>query len=146
VREKGFKQRYDALATQRDLFAFSLLRPARARNDVARLHHFETAADEAYFGSFLNRTEVDGLLAAPTPRRRAWELSIRTCGTSSARFRDCAAAPVCSDGAQTRRPPVGGRLFFRVRGATRAHLAGGRAEEDRRRGSGGHVARCRAAM
>ncbi len=68
VREAGFMQRYAALATQQDLFAFTLLRLARSRNTLARLHHFETAADEAYFGSFLSSPEVDRLLAALADR------------------------------------------------------------------------------
>jgi oligoendopeptidase F len=68
VREAGFKQRYSALAAQQDLFAFTLLRLARSRNALARLHHFATAADEAYFGSFLTVPEVDRLLAALAER------------------------------------------------------------------------------
>ncbi|MEA2604145.1 MAG: oligoendopeptidase [Acidobacteriota bacterium] len=64
VREAGFKQRYGALATHQDLFAFTLLRLARAKNDLARLHHFDDAASEAYFASFLTKAQVDELLAA----------------------------------------------------------------------------------
>jgi oligoendopeptidase F len=73
VRETGFKQRYFALATQQDLFAFTLLRLARSRNALARLHHFATAADEAYFGSFLNAAEVDRLLAALADRAEVYK-------------------------------------------------------------------------
>ncbi len=73
VREAGFKQRYAALATQQDLFAFTLLRLARSRNALARLHHFATAADEAYFGSFLNAAEVDRLLAALAERAEVYK-------------------------------------------------------------------------
>ena len=73
VREAGFKQRYAALATQQDLFAFTLLRLARSRNALARLHHFATAADEAYFGSFLTSPEVDRLLAALADRAEVYK-------------------------------------------------------------------------
>jgi len=73
VREAGFKQRYAALATQQDLFAFTLLRLARSRNALARLHHFDTAADEAYFGSFLTSAEVDRLLAALADRAEVYK-------------------------------------------------------------------------
>jgi oligoendopeptidase F len=62
VREAGFKQRYAALATQRDLFAFTLLHQAQAGNELARLHHFADAAEEAYFGRFLTKDQVDLLL------------------------------------------------------------------------------------
>jgi oligoendopeptidase F len=64
VREAGFRQRYEALAKQQDLFAFTLLRLARAKNELARLHHFDDAASEAYFASFLTKTQVDELLTA----------------------------------------------------------------------------------
>ena len=73
VREAGFQQRYAALATQQDLFAFTLLRLARSRNALARLHHFATAADEAYFGSFLTPPEVDRLLAALAERAEVYK-------------------------------------------------------------------------
>jgi oligoendopeptidase F len=62
VREAGFRQRYAALAQQRDLFAFTLTQLARSRNRLAALHHFDDAPSEAYFASSLTRQRVTGLL------------------------------------------------------------------------------------
>jgi oligoendopeptidase F len=47
---------------QRDLFAFTLVRLARARTRLAELHHFPDAASEVYFDSFWTRAEVDDLM------------------------------------------------------------------------------------
>jgi oligoendopeptidase F len=62
VREAGWKKRFAAFAAQRDLYAFTWLRLARARNRLARLHHYEDAPDEVYFGRYLSKPEVTGLL------------------------------------------------------------------------------------
>ena len=47
---------------QRDLYAFSLLRLARARTRFAEVHHFADAASEVYFNSYWTRAEVDALV------------------------------------------------------------------------------------
>ncbi|PYS50976.1 MAG: hypothetical protein DMF68_05695 [Acidobacteria bacterium] len=61
-REQGFKQHYAALAAERDLYAFTLMRLATARDRLARLRHFTDAPSEAYFNSYWSRAEVDNLL------------------------------------------------------------------------------------
>ncbi len=62
AREQAFKQHYAALAAQRDLYAFTLVRLATARERLARLHHFADAPSEAYFNSYWSRAQVDNLL------------------------------------------------------------------------------------
>ncbi|MDQ3820702.1 MAG: hypothetical protein M3362_23875, partial [Acidobacteriota bacterium] len=62
AREQAFKQRYAASATQRDLYSFTLIRLATARDRLARLHHFADAPSEAYFNSYWSRAQVDNLL------------------------------------------------------------------------------------
>ncbi len=49
-------------AFQRDLFAFTLVRLARARSRLAEVHHFPDAASEVYFNSFWTTAEVDDLM------------------------------------------------------------------------------------
>jgi oligoendopeptidase F len=48
--------------SERELFAFALLRLAGARTRLAQLHHFADAPSEAYFGSYWTKAEVDNLL------------------------------------------------------------------------------------
>ena len=62
AREEAFKQGYTALASQRDLYAFVLMRLAGSRTRLARLHHFSDAASEAYFESYWTKAEVDDLV------------------------------------------------------------------------------------
>jgi oligoendopeptidase F len=62
VREERFKQRYAALASQRDLYAFTLTRLALAGNDLARRRHFEGAAEASYFARYWSKAEVNNLL------------------------------------------------------------------------------------
>jgi oligoendopeptidase F len=62
AREEGFKKRIAGFASHRDLYAFTLIRLARARNRLAQLRHFEDAADEAYFGRYWTKNEVNNLL------------------------------------------------------------------------------------
>jgi oligoendopeptidase F len=62
VREAGWKKRYAAFASERDLYAFTLLRIARARNHLARLHHYEDAPDEVYFSRYWSKRDVLDLL------------------------------------------------------------------------------------
>jgi oligoendopeptidase F len=64
VREAGFKKRYAGFAHQRDLYAFTLVRLARARNRLAELRHFEDAAAQAYFASEWKPAMVTALLNA----------------------------------------------------------------------------------
>jgi oligoendopeptidase F len=64
VREAGFKKRYAGFARQRDLYAFTLLHLASARNRLAQLHHHDDAAAEAYFQSEWQPTDVTALLQA----------------------------------------------------------------------------------
>jgi oligoendopeptidase F len=62
AREEGFKKRLAGFASQRDLYAFTLIRLVRARNRLAQLRHFQGAADEAYFGRYWTEKEVNDLL------------------------------------------------------------------------------------
>lgn len=61
-REDGFKQRYAGLAAQRDLYAFTLIRLATARDRLSRLRGFADAPSEVYFKSYWSRAEVDNLM------------------------------------------------------------------------------------
>ncbi|HEY0386584.1 MAG TPA: M3 family metallopeptidase [Pyrinomonadaceae bacterium] len=62
VREAGFKLRYAGLASQRDLYAFTLSRLAGAGNQLARLRHYEDAPSAAYFSRYISKAEVNDLL------------------------------------------------------------------------------------
>ena len=64
VREAGFRKRTDAYTAQRDLYAFALGHLAHARNGLARLHHFEDAAEASYFENDWTKAEVSSLLSA----------------------------------------------------------------------------------
>lgn len=61
VREAGWKKRYAAFASQRDLYSFTLLRLVRARNRLAQLHHYTDAPDQAYFNRYWTKREVTDL-------------------------------------------------------------------------------------
>lgn len=58
VREAGWKKRYAAFASQRDLYAFTLLRLARSRNRLAQLHHYADAPEQAYFSRYWSKQQV----------------------------------------------------------------------------------------
>jgi oligoendopeptidase F len=58
-REEAFKKRYEGLASQRDLYAFTLMRLVTARNQLARLRHYEDAPSEIYFGRYSSKVEVN---------------------------------------------------------------------------------------
>src|SRR5215813_4202769 len=62
AREEGFKLRYAGFASQRDLYAFTLMRLAVAGNRMAQLRHYEDAASRAYFGRYWSKEEVNDLL------------------------------------------------------------------------------------
>ena len=62
AREEAFKQRYAGLVTQRDLYAFTLMRLASSRTRLAQLRHFADAASEVYFNSYWTRAEVEALV------------------------------------------------------------------------------------
>ncbi len=62
VREAGFKQLYAGYASQRDLYAFALIKLITARNQLARIHHFEDTPGEVYFNSYWSKAEVKNLL------------------------------------------------------------------------------------
>ena len=61
AREEGFKSRYAGFASQRDLYAFTLMRLAAAGNRLAQLRHYEDAASRAYFGRYWSKEEVNDL-------------------------------------------------------------------------------------
>lgn len=63
AREAGFRKRYAGFASQRDLYAFSLVHLADSRNALAKLRHFEDGAAEAYFGRYWSKGDVSSLLA-----------------------------------------------------------------------------------
>ncbi|HKP73212.1 MAG TPA: hypothetical protein VJT82_09770, partial [Pyrinomonadaceae bacterium] len=54
VREAGFKKLYAGYASQRDLYAFALIGLVKARNRLARLHHFADAPEEVFFKNYLS--------------------------------------------------------------------------------------------
>src|SRR5207245_5685595 len=54
--------RHEAFPSQRDLFAFTLMRLASSRTTFARLRHFDDAASWSYFGRELTRPAVKSLL------------------------------------------------------------------------------------
>jgi oligoendopeptidase F len=104
-----FKQRYENQAQQRDLYAFALMKLASQRTRLTTLRHFDDAASEIYFNSYLTRTEVDDLveriaqnsnLYKRYERIRAdhihrftglsdvnvWDLTLHTPGTPAPRF------------------------------------------------------------
>src|SRR5918911_4392104 len=62
AREEAFKKSYAGLASQRDLYAFALMRLASSRTQLAQVHHFADAPSEVYFNSYWTKTEVDDLL------------------------------------------------------------------------------------
>lgn len=62
AREEAFKKTYANLASERDLYAFVLMRLAGSRTRLAQLHHFADAASEVYFENHWTRAEVDDLL------------------------------------------------------------------------------------
>jgi oligoendopeptidase F len=62
AREAGFKLRYAGFASQRDLYAFTLMQLVRAGNEIARLRHYEDASSAAYFSRYLSKAEVNSLL------------------------------------------------------------------------------------
>lgn len=62
VRAAGFKELYAGYASQRDLYAFSLINLVKRRNRLAQIHHFQDAPDEVYFNSYWSRAEVTRLL------------------------------------------------------------------------------------
>ena len=62
VREEGFRKRYNAFASQRDLYAFILLRLVGARQRLAQIRHFDDAPASAYFERYWTEAEVSHLL------------------------------------------------------------------------------------
>ncbi len=62
VREAGFKNLYAGYASQRDLYAFTLINLIRARNRLAQLHHFDDGPEEVFFKSHWSKAEVSKLL------------------------------------------------------------------------------------
>ena len=63
VREEGFRKLFAGYKSQRDLFAFALLRLVRANNRVAQLRDYKNALDESYFDSYLTTERVKNLYA-----------------------------------------------------------------------------------
>ncbi len=63
VREEGFRKLFAGYTSQRDFFAFSLLRLVRANNQVAQLRNYKNAPDESYFDSYLTTEQVKNLYA-----------------------------------------------------------------------------------
>jgi oligoendopeptidase F len=63
TRAESFKRNYAALASERELYAFTLMRLADARTRIAELRHFPDAASETYLASYWTRSEVDALIS-----------------------------------------------------------------------------------
>ena len=62
AREEAFNQSFASLESQRDLYAFTLMRLASSRTRLAQLHHFADAASEVYFDNYWTKAEVDDLV------------------------------------------------------------------------------------
>ena len=62
AREEAFRQSYDKLASQRDLYAFALMRLASSSTRLAGLQHYPDAASKVYFESYWTRKDVDNLV------------------------------------------------------------------------------------
>lgn len=61
VREEGFKKNLAGYAAQRDVFAFALIRLARANNKIAQLRNYKDAPDETHFASYLTTERIKSL-------------------------------------------------------------------------------------
>lgn len=61
VREEGFRKSLGGYASQRDAFAFSLIRLVQANNKIAQLRNYKNAPDENYFASYLTTARVKDL-------------------------------------------------------------------------------------
>ncbi|MDQ2974604.1 MAG: M3 family metallopeptidase [Acidobacteriota bacterium] len=61
VREEGFKKLFAGYASQRDLFAFALMRLIKANNQFAQLRHYKDASDENSFDLYLTTEQVKNL-------------------------------------------------------------------------------------
>lgn len=61
-REEALKQAYANLASQRDLYAFVLMRLASSRTRLAKLRHYPDAASAVYFDSYWTKRDVDTLV------------------------------------------------------------------------------------
>ena len=108
-REERFKQGYAGFAAQRDLYAFVLMRLASSGNRLAKLRHYQDAAQAAYFSRYWTTAEVNSLLEqvaqqadlykryqkmrADYVRKIAgyedvniWDLSVRPSGAQPPRF------------------------------------------------------------
>ncbi len=120
AREEGFKLGYAGFASQRDLYAFTLMRLAAAGTRLAQLRHYEDAASRAYFGRYWSKVEVNDLLEQLTrqadlykryQRLRAdhikktsgseevnlWDLSVRPAGLQLPRFTIDQASKIMRD-------------------------------------------------
>jgi oligoendopeptidase F len=64
VREEAFKRRLHGLASQRDLLAFALLHTVRARDALAKAHHYADAPAEKYTSLYLDPERTRKLLDA----------------------------------------------------------------------------------
>lgn len=62
AREEAFKKSFASLASQRDFYAFTLMRLASSRTRLAQLHHFADAASEVYFDNYWTKAQVDDLV------------------------------------------------------------------------------------
>src|SRR5437588_789144 len=62
TREEAFKKSFASLESQRDFYAFTLMRLASSRTRLAQFHHFADAASEVYFDNYWTKVEVDDLV------------------------------------------------------------------------------------
>ncbi len=62
AREEAVKKGYAGQASQRDLYAFTLMRLASSHTRLAQLHHFADAPSEVYFNSYWTKAQVDDLV------------------------------------------------------------------------------------
>jgi len=62
LRKEGFQKLYEGYASNREFYAFTLLKSVAAQNKLAVLRHFKNAPDQVYFNSYWNPEDVRQLL------------------------------------------------------------------------------------
>lgn len=87
VRRTGFQKLYAGFASKRDLYAFDLRNLARARNQRAKLHHFDDDAEASYFNSYWSKAEVSGVLSSISEKAEVYKDYERARAKQAARQR-----------------------------------------------------------
>lgn len=88
IRKAGFQKFYAGFAGKRDLYAFVLRNLAHARNQRAKLHHFEDDAQASYFKSFWCKSDVTNVLESLADRADVYKAYQRERTKQAARARN----------------------------------------------------------